>query len=55
MKKKHSNSTSKKFWEGEFKVTVSKRLNKLKGKNLAPEKLELANQQLSTMNGLPKA
>ena len=55
MKKKIKNTAAKNFWEGEFRVTVSKRLNKLKGKNLAQEKLDLANKELSTMKGLPKS
>jgi hypothetical protein len=54
MNKKAKNTVKSDFWKGEFKVTVSKELNKLKGKNLFPEKLELANKQLSTMKALPK-
>jgi hypothetical protein len=55
MKKITKNTSADRFWEGEFKVTVSQRLNKLKGKNLAPGKLAEANKDLSTMKGLPKA
>jgi hypothetical protein len=55
MKKITKSTSADRFWEGEFKVTVSPRLNKLKGKNLASGKLAEANKDLSTMKGLPKA
>jgi hypothetical protein len=55
MKKITKSTLADRFWEGEFKITVSQRLNKLKGKNLAPEKLAEANKDLHTMKGLPRA
>jgi hypothetical protein len=37
-----------------FKFIVSDELNKLKGKNLAPEKLALANEHLKKRKSLPE-
>jgi hypothetical protein len=55
MKKITKSNSADRFWEGDFEVTVSKRLNQLKGKNLAPAKLASANKDLHTMKGLPKS
>lgn len=46
---------AKEFFEQEITYTVSEELNKLKGKNLAPKKLEAANEILRKIKTpLPK-
>jgi len=49
-------TTKKKPGLGDYKIkfVVSEDLNKLKGENLAPEKLALANEHLKRMKSLPK-
>ncbi len=44
----------KSLWDYKLTFIVSEDLNKLKGKVLAPEKLELANRHLRKMRSLPK-
>ena len=39
---------------GELTLRIEEKLNKLKGKNLAPEKLARANKNLSKIKSLPK-
>lgn len=41
-------------WGHELTLTVDEELNKLKGKVLAPKKLEEAKKRLRRMKGLPK-
>ncbi|HWK03487.1 MAG TPA: hypothetical protein VNS58_07640 [Puia sp.] len=41
------------FWDREFNLTIDENLNKLKGKVLAPKKLEEANKHLKRMKSLP--
>jgi hypothetical protein len=41
-------------WGSKITLTVDENLNKLKGKILAPKKLEEANKALSRMKNLPK-
>jgi hypothetical protein len=41
-------------WGHEITLTVDVKLNKLKGKILAPKKLEEANKHLRKMKSLPK-
>jgi hypothetical protein len=41
-------------WGHELTLTVDENLNKLKGKVLAPKKLEEANKHLRRMKGFPK-
>ena len=41
-------------WGHEMTLTVDEKLNKLKGKILAPKKLEEANKHLRKMKSLPK-
>lgn len=41
-------------WGHELTLTVDEDLNKLKGKVLAPKKLEEANKRLRRMKGFPK-
>lgn len=46
---------AKDFFEKKITYTVSEELNKLKGKNLAPKKLEAANEILRNLKApLPK-
>ncbi|MHA4812561.1 hypothetical protein ACX0G9_30995 [Flavitalea flava] len=42
------------FWDRKINLIVDEKLNKLKGKILAPKKLEEANNDLSKMKCLPK-
>jgi len=42
------------LWDYKIDFIVSEDLNKLKGKNLAPAKLELANEHLRKIKSLPK-
>ena len=42
------------FWDRKFDLIVDENLNKLKGKILAPKKLEEANTRLKRMKSLPK-
>jgi hypothetical protein len=41
-------------WGQEITLTVDEKLNKLKGRVLAPKKLEEANQHLRKIKTLPK-
>jgi hypothetical protein len=41
-------------WGHELTLTVDEDLNKLKGKVLAPKKLEEANKRLRRMKGFPR-
>jgi hypothetical protein len=41
-------------WGSEITLTVDENLNKLKGRILAPKKLEEANKHLKKMKSLPK-
>lgn len=50
--KKMKKGTS--FWDQKLILIVDERLNKLKGKIFAPEKLKKANDDLSKMKCLPK-
>lgn len=47
--KTHSNLFNK-----EVTITIDEKLNRLKGKNLAPKKLEQANKQLRKLKSLPQ-
>lgn len=38
----------------EATITIDEKLNRLKGKNLAPKKLEQANKQLRKLKSLPQ-
>jgi hypothetical protein len=51
---KKVNKTRGKLLNTEFTITIDEKLNHLQGKILAPRKLELANQHLKKMKGLPK-
>jgi hypothetical protein len=42
------------LWDYKIDFIVSEDLNKLKGKNLAPAKLELANERLRKIKSLPQ-
>ena len=51
------NKTEKKavnFWDRKITLIVDESLNKLKGKNLAPKKLEEANANLKKVKHLPQ-
>ncbi|HEX9510086.1 MAG TPA: hypothetical protein VF939_06355 [Puia sp.] len=52
MKKIEEKTTT--LWGREFTITVDEDLNKLKGRILAPKKLEEANKRLRRMKSLPK-
>ena len=42
------------FWDRKMTLIVDENLNKLKGKNLAPKKLEVANANLKSIKRLPQ-
>lgn len=46
--------TRSNLFEKEITITIDEKLNKLKGKILAPKKLEKANKQLKKMKSLPQ-
>ena len=52
MKKIEQKTTTS--WGREITLTVDENLNKLKGRILAPKKLEEANKHLRKMKSLPK-
>ena len=54
MKKKQKSEVFTTSWGSKITLTVDEKLNKLKGKNLAPQKLEEANKALSKIKNFPK-
>jgi hypothetical protein len=54
MKKKEKTEVFTTSWGSKITLTVDENLNKLKGKNLAPKKLEETNKALSQIKHFPK-
>ena len=54
MKKKVKTEVFTTSWGSKITLTVDEKLNELKGKNLAPQKLEEANKALSRIKNFPK-
>jgi hypothetical protein len=52
MKKKPKTEVFTTSWGSKFTITYDEKLNKLKGKNLAPEILKEANENLSRIKNL---
>lgn len=52
MKKKPKTEVFITSWGSKFTITYDEKLNKLKGKNLAPEVLKEANENLSRIKNL---